>query len=252
MASAAGNAFSRKAIVPINHVAAYELVVDQIKRAIYLGRYLPGEKLPPERDLADQLGVSRTTVREAVRMLEGKGLLTVRRGATGGLIVTRPHVDSANELRSLIRSRKKELADIFDYRLATEGSAARLAAERRSKTDLKSLEAALDRMAAFVANQEEAYASRTIAGFNSADAEFHIGIAQATQNPHLVRAVEEARAAMFLPVGAIFSRLRDDANADHDVILSTIRDGDGDRAEASMRRHIERTREEMDAFLRSR
>src|SRR6056297_555626 len=77
----------RDMLDPIHHTATYERVVEQIRRVIYLGRYLPGDKLPPERELAQQLGVSRTTVREAIRMLEGENLIRVKRGATGGIIV---------------------------------------------------------------------------------------------------------------------------------------------------------------------
>ncbi len=65
----------------------YELVVERIRRAIHIGSYVPGDRLPPERALAEQLGVSRTTVREAIRVLEGEGYVESRRGATGGVIL---------------------------------------------------------------------------------------------------------------------------------------------------------------------
>lgn len=238
-------------IVPITHAPAYELVVDQIRRAIHLGRYLPGEKLPPERDLAGQLGVSRTTVREAVRLLEGEGLLTIRRGATGGLIVSGPHKASAQELRSRVQKHQKELADIFDYRLAVECCTARLAAERRAKSDIRQLDDALQRMESFIESRGRDH-TESISQFNAADADFHIGIALAAKNPYLVEAVEEIRTAMFLPVGAIFNRLRTDANAHHDVILAAIRDQDGELASTEMAEHIEDTRLELRAFLRGR
>src|SRR5712691_7348558 len=67
----------------------YELVVERIRRAIHIGTYVPGDRLPPERALAEQLGVSRTTVREAIRVLEGQGYVETRRGSTGGLTVKR-------------------------------------------------------------------------------------------------------------------------------------------------------------------
>jgi DNA-binding FadR family transcriptional regulator len=239
-------------IGPIAHAPTYELVVDQIRRAIYLGRYLPGEKLPTERGLAEQLGVSRTTVREAVRLLEGEGLLTVRRGATGGLIVTGPREASAEELRSLLRNRQKELVDIFEYRIAVECLAATLAAKRRTKTDLQRIGAALRRMERYVAFSDSVHQTEHIAPFNAADAEFHIRIAEASQNSFLIKAVEEIRTAMFLPVGAIFDRLREDANAQHDVILAAIRDRDGGLASLQMRQHIEATESQMREFLNAR
>ncbi len=77
---------------PVATVPAYELVLEQLRRSINLGHFGPGDKLPPERDLARQLGVSRTTVREAVRVLEGEALVEVRRGSTGGITVLQPAV----------------------------------------------------------------------------------------------------------------------------------------------------------------
>jgi len=74
-------------IEPIDFAAAYEVVTERIRRAIHIGSYLPGDKLPPERTLAQQLGVSRTTVREAIRVLEGEGYVMSRRGASGSIIV---------------------------------------------------------------------------------------------------------------------------------------------------------------------
>src|SRR5262245_21338895 len=66
----------------IEKPAAYELVVNQLKRAIHLGSYVPGDKLPPERALAEQLGVSRVTTREALRVLQGEGYISVGSGGT--------------------------------------------------------------------------------------------------------------------------------------------------------------------------
>ncbi|MBT5037425.1 MAG: winged helix-turn-helix transcriptional regulator, partial [Rhodospirillaceae bacterium] len=85
-------------IDPVRPTSACELVVEQLRRAIHLGRFLAGDKLPPERELAKQLGVSRTTVREAVKVLEGEGLVRSKRGAAGGLSVL-DQKTSASHLR---------------------------------------------------------------------------------------------------------------------------------------------------------
>src|ERR1700712_3739154 len=81
------NSHTKPLMNPVRAAATYELVVDQLRRALALTRFVPGEKLPPERELAQQLGVSRTSVREAIRILEGEGALEVKRGATGGVLV---------------------------------------------------------------------------------------------------------------------------------------------------------------------
>ncbi len=97
-------AVHQELMAPISPVAAHELAVEQIKRCIQLGLFLPGEKLPPERMLAERLSVSRSTLREAVRQLQEAGFLSVRRGAAGGLIVHDPHAEDPAELRAWIRT----------------------------------------------------------------------------------------------------------------------------------------------------
>ena len=87
-----------RSIESVHAAAAYEVAADNIRRAIALGRFLPGDKLPPERELSEQMQVSRTTIREAVRVLEGEGLITVKRGALGGLVVMRPPSLSSSEM----------------------------------------------------------------------------------------------------------------------------------------------------------
>ena len=72
---------------PVAAVPAHELVLAQLRRSIHLGHFGAGDRLPPERELARQLGVSRTTVREAVRVLEGEGLVEIKRGSSGGISV---------------------------------------------------------------------------------------------------------------------------------------------------------------------
>src|SRR6266705_816857 len=74
-------------IEKVEHVPVYGLVVDQLRRAIHNGSFVPGDKFPPERELSKQLGVSRASVREAIRVLEGEGYVETRRGASGGMIV---------------------------------------------------------------------------------------------------------------------------------------------------------------------
>src|SRR5215469_11104221 len=84
------------AIERVEHVPVYGLVVDQLRRAIHNGSFVPGDKFPPERELSKQLGVSRASVREAIRVLEGEGYVETKRGASGGIMVLdRAHLRSA-------------------------------------------------------------------------------------------------------------------------------------------------------------
>ena len=225
------------ALAPIQHTATYELVVEQIRRVIYLGRYLPGDKLPPERELAQKLGVSRTTLREAIRLLEGENLILVKRGATGGIVVSEQGISHGPDRQSLTTAQQQALREIFEYRLAIEGTAARLAALKRSAAELQAIVEAVDAMDALAA-ETDASAMR-VAEFTAADTRFHLLIAQAARNRHFVRAVEEIRASMFRPVGSIFERLSEQVNEHHRPIVEAIAAKDAERAEALMREHIE-------------
>lgn len=238
------------AIDRIEQAPAYQLVIDQIRRAIQLGRFLPGDKLPAERDLAGLLGVSRATVRDAIKVLEADGTVSIRRGAHGGLVVNRNHAMDTRTLRARLQRQARELDDIFDYRIAVECKSARLAAERRTDKHLAMLETALKRMAELAASPRIEHGARTTALFNAADTEFHLGVAAASGNEYLIAGAETVRRAMFLPVGAVFSELHEDANDMHASIFQAIVDRDGDAAEGFMLRHVEATRAVLAALLK--
>jgi DNA-binding FadR family transcriptional regulator len=227
--------------------ASYELVVEQIRRAIQLGRFLPGEKLPTERELARQLAVSRTTVREAVRVLQGEGLVETRRGRAGGATVLGSSSSPAAR-RRLLRSRLAELETVFEYRLVVEPAAARLAAERRTKRTLDRLRRDLETMNRLAEDSDQD--AQPVSRFFSTDIDFHHKIAEASRNPLLVRAVEDARAALFLPVGGIFPTLHHSANYMHAEILEAIEAKDADAAERAMIDHISSTQEALLALSR--
>ncbi len=236
------------AIAAVRTPASYELVVGQIRRAIQIGRFLPGEKLPTERELAGQLAVSRTTVREALRVLQGEALIETRRGRAGGTVVIAGPAGTPQELRQLVRRRLAELEHVFDYRLAIEPHAARLAAQRRSKGDLAQLKETLKTLDALAAGADDPSDVSPPSRFIATDAEFHHRIGLATGNPLLVRAINDGRAAMFLPVGAVFATVHPSANQLHADILAAIDARDGDGAAAAMSAHIETTRAALRAM----
>jgi len=119
-------------------------VVAQLEKAILDGRFQPGEKLPPERELKETFQVGRGAVREALRILEQKGLLEIRLGAHGGAIVTPPSGKPMLESLSLLLKRKEiPFDDIQEFRSTVEGRIASLAAERCDDEDLLRLESIL-------------------------------------------------------------------------------------------------------------
>jgi GntR family transcriptional regulator, transcriptional repressor for pyruvate dehydrogenase complex len=238
------------ALAPVRQIAAHELVLDQIRTAILLGRFQPGEALPPERQLAEFLGVSRMTVREAVAVLAGEGILDVRRGRGGGLFVKSLEVDERASRESLRKSRDR-LREVFDFRVAVESSCARLAAERRTATDLRSLRQ-LHRAMLEVKSKLTDDDPEHTAEFQRLDTQFHLSIAKAAKSAWLANAVTMARVEMFRPVGHFFKHLEPNADFLHDKILEAITDRDGELASALMLEHIEGTRQVVDAWIRPR
>lgn len=234
---------------PIKQIAAYELVLDQIRRSMDLGQFRPGDRLPAERELAEMLDVSRTTVRAAVSVLEREGRIAVRRGRGGGFLVLEPTYDAAEAKRKLKRN-KVAVRDAFDYRLIVETGAARLAAERRRAADVPRLKDLVRRMSETIDAAREAPSTAQITEFQLLDSAFHLGIARATGNEQLVRSVELARSTMWLPVGAIFGRIEDNANDHHAEILEAIRAKDPDAAAAAMTAHIDETRRTIESWLK--
>ncbi len=127
----------------------FQDVVNQIQGAILDGRIRPGEKLPAERELGEMLGTSRGTLREALRVLEQKGLIEIRLGVDGGAIVKDPGGKQITEsLAMLIRSQKVSLRHLAEFREDVEGTVAGLAARRAEKDDIRRLQDLIHEMKA--------------------------------------------------------------------------------------------------------
>ncbi len=237
-------------MAPVKPIAAHTLVLEQIRMSINLGRFRLGDRLPPERVLAVMLGVSRTTVRGAVAILSAEGELEIKRGHNGGLIVCDPSRVAAEVKRDL-RSNQKKLRDTFDFRVAVESAAARLAAQRRTNKDLKSLDALLAKLVDLLDGDLAQPSPVLTADFHVIDTQFHIGIAQAARSQRLMTAVREVRAAMFRPVGAVFDHLEPNANDLHAQVLVAIHEQDGEAAAQAMTDHVNSTMAVLDAWLSS-
>ena len=153
-----------------------EEIVGQIRDLVRAGVLSPGDKLPPERDLAQQFGVSRASVREAMRLLDTRGLVIIRPGA--GTYITEDTVEAvAQALSSLMNGRPSPAGDAFEMRLLLEPRVASLAAKRAGDEDIERMKAVLDSQGADIA------AGGTGAEF---DSEFHFSIATATKNSALI------------------------------------------------------------------
>ncbi|UGS39082.1 FadR/GntR family transcriptional regulator [Capillimicrobium parvum] len=224
-------------LVPLRIPAAHEVCADRLERAIHSGMFVTGERLPSERDLAAQLGVSRVTLREALARLEGSGHLVRTRGAQGGAVVAAP--DEAM-LRARLLARLDELADLSQFRAVIEGGAARLAAERAGPAEHAALRAALDALP-----EDDPRA------FRRADTAFHLAVAHAAGNAVLLRAVADARERMFslsdaLPWHVVLETTR----AGHLAVVEAIEARDGDGARAAMEAHVAIAQRELEQVLR--
>lgn len=140
------NAVPSSAIERVQTPKTAELVSEQLRRKIVRGELAPGDALPPESELLKQFGISRPTLREALRMLESEQLITVRRGARGGARVCMPTPDvAARQAGLVLQFRGTTLEDVYHARTLIEQQCARLLAKRRTKSDLARLWAEVER-----------------------------------------------------------------------------------------------------------
>jgi DNA-binding FadR family transcriptional regulator len=222
-----------------NQVSAVQAVVDVLRASIHRGDYGSGTKLPPERDLAKELTVSRITLREAIRILVDLGYLTSRRGAHGGTFVTELDEPYRRWLISM-QENEGELEDVLEFRIALERRAARLASIRRTPGDLVEMRQAMDVMAAAEDRLE----------FRRADSLFHRALAAASRSPRLIAAIETARGELFLHTDhIIYTELIGEALEQHQRILDAVDDGDEDGAAQAVEAHLEATRAELRRLL---
>lgn len=199
-------------------------VVEQFEELIETGEWPVGSRIPPEQELVEQLGVGRSTVREAVRALEHAGLLEPRRG--DGTYVRARHGLSAALLR---RTRASNVLEVLEVRNSIERAAARTAAERRTAEDIEKITAAL-------ATQHAARETGDEEAFLAADAEFHGAIIAATHNAVLIELWEGLSAALSVGVATVMAELRREHIdfPDHDTLAQAIIDGDEERAERAV------------------
>jgi len=234
-------------IDPIRFKSSSRLAADQIRRAIDLGTYLPGERLPPSRELAFQLGISVATLREAVRGLIDEGLVEMRRGPKGGLVV-RPHPRERRR-RRISKAALAELEQILELRKAVEAEVAQLAAQRRTDEDLAHLQRIYDAMTTEIEKPEDGLRA---ARFIRSDFEFHSAIARAARSPLLAATVEDTRVRMFATLAGTLLPLTREAHDGHDAILRAIRRRRPEAAAAAARRHIDITRLDAHRAVTSR
>ena len=168
---------------PIERRKTYELVADRLTQEISTRTLSPGDLLPPERELVAAFGVGRSSVREALRILESQGLIENRGNGTFAVAAFRNPLNQGFHL--LVAADEADTAELFEVRRILEGESAALAATRRTNADLRAMTAAVDAMEAGLDSEQS---------FIEADLRFHLRIAEATRNRvvvHLMHAIRE-------------------------------------------------------------
>jgi GntR family transcriptional regulator, transcriptional repressor for pyruvate dehydrogenase complex len=214
--------------IPRNRV--YTKVAEQLQNHI-INELKPGDMLPPERELVRMFGVSRSSIRDAIRRLETVGLLEPRQGV--GTVVKDVSADSlVTPVTSVLLQKHKSIRELLDVRMIIEPALARRAALHATPEQIAEMRAILDR-------QEEKVNTGELA--TDEDTNFHYVIAQAADNSVLLKlahvlmdSLRELRERS-LEVGGRQPK----SLAAHRKVLEAIQQGDADAAEAAMRRHLQ-------------
>lgn len=226
---------TRAMLRPVRGHHAFEGCVEQLATAIRLGVYPRGTTLPAERELAERLGVSRATLREAMVALRQAGLVETRRGRAGGTVVTlKPSTPSARRAARFSPEQRADWLDALDFRRVVEPGAAEQAAARPlDDVRRRRLQAAHDDVAA----------ASTRAGHRQADSRFHLTIAALSDSPRLIEAVTSAQATLHEMLSAIPVMETNIAHShrQHARVTAAILAGRPDRARKAMLEHCDDT-----------
>jgi GntR family transcriptional regulator, transcriptional repressor for pyruvate dehydrogenase complex len=223
---------------PVSRPSMFEETVERLGTAIRVGLLPPGTQLPPERELADQLGISRSTLRHALTTLVQSGLLASARGRGGGTFVApRPPLAAGEEARVL----DEDARDVLDHRVAIETGAAVLAAERRTEEDLAALAALVERMAITKPFEE----------YRRADIRFHITLAETAHSPRLVAAMTEVQGRMSELIGLIPhpEEVLRHSNAQHRRLVTLLQRRQAGAAVLLLREHLAGTEHILEGLM---
>jgi DNA-binding FadR family transcriptional regulator len=224
---------------PVRTRNAFEETVERVLQAIRLGVVRPGERLPVERELAARLGVSRVTLREAIRAVADAGYVESRRGRYGGTFV----VDTLPETSAPDPS-DVDMEDVLTLRGVLETGAAEAAAGRAlTPAERQHLMAALNDVDAVGAGLADEYRRR--------DSRLHLAIAEVTAAPSLMTAVADVRTRVneLLDAIPLLSTNIEHSNAQHRAIVAAILSGDPGAARVAMAEHLAGTAALLRAFL---
>lgn len=210
---------------PVQPLTTFEETVERLGTAIRLGLLEPGVRLPPERELAEQLGISRSTLRQALTTLVQSGHLISLRGRSGGTFVSEAPPLSGGDGRL-----RPDWREVLDQRVAIECGAAMLAAERTNPVALAVMEEVIEQMES----------PEDFDAYRRADVRFHIALAEATGTARLIAEMTEVQGEMTELIALIAHPeiVLGHSNDEHRRIVACLREGDGLSAVGILRAHL--------------
>jgi len=216
---------------PVRQSRASGEIVSQIERAIFAAELSAGDRLQSERELAEQFGVSRITVRDALRVLEARGLIRVKVGAMGGAFVADANTDRvAESISTLIKLKRMTLSELAEARKVVEAATAELAAVRADAAAVSRLQQNVDRARPLL---------REPITHADASMDFHVELARAARNEVLEATVEAYRELLVPSI----RDLRDDKSGRatqkaHEELIEAVRRHDPEGAREIMLTHL--------------
>jgi len=229
---------------PLDRSRLYEQVANKIETTIVARHYKPQDRLPSERDLAEAFAVSRTVIREAMKLLEARGLIEILTG--NGVFVSQPNTSVVTRSLGMYLHLQGTVQDsefkVHELRRILEIEIAGLAAERATEAELDQLRQIIERMSAADHPREQAA---------MLDLEYHITLAQATHNEMISMVYEpviEYLRQQLLLAWQRYDRSPEVFNQQHQALYEAVRDHDPTRARAAMTAHLDYARELLDRF----
>lgn len=222
-------------LTQINVPKAADVLATVLREKILKGELPEGAELPAEREMGEQAGLSRATVREALRILESEGLISTRTGRKGGSSVARPSSATIeNSVGIFIRGQRIRFEAVLETRAAIEPASARFAALHRTDDDLAELERCH-------ANLEQASRDSDLQAYVKANLDWHVQVVRASHNELLIAFISAVSQPVYEATeveGFNSQQVRDAVIKAHLKVMDAIRESDGDAAARRMERHV--------------
>jgi len=230
---------------PIKPKKVSSQIAEQIRSSILAGEFNPGDKLPPERELAEMFGVSRPSVREALNILASAGMVESFQGG-GTVVKSLVEIKAGSPLSELIKSEQERALDVIEVRKCMETWTAYYAAQRALPEDLRRLEKIVEEMGENLVLTKPS---------QDLDANFHVGVAQATHNIvwlHLMQSIYDSLKVFQRSVWRAVYITGEDHRIlyeQHSAVLAALRDKDPERAREAMLRQLSFAEQRSSVYL---